>query len=128
MAELYSESQFLTRSYLNTPNQKNLKKIIVSMGENKKQYDEQFRMEAIRQLLTSGKSAVELSEQLGVDANLLRQWKSRYIHEQVSNSKSGNNEKLSIEEQNIHLKIKVEHLQNELHIIKKAMAIMMKES
>ena len=98
------------------------------MGENKKQYDEKFRMEAIKQLLTSGKSAVELSEQLGVDANLLRQWKSRYIHEQVANSKSGNNEKLSIEEQNIHLKIKVEHLQNELYIIKKAMAIMMKES
>jgi len=47
----------------------------------KKRYTAEFKKEAARLLIIDGLSAPEVSEKLGVNANLLYRWKSEHLHE-----------------------------------------------
>ncbi len=96
------------------------------MGKSRKNFDKEFKLNAIRELIESDKSAVELSKSLGVDANLLRQWKSRFINSQDVYFEDSE-DSLTLEEENLQLKKKVAYLENELSVLKKAMAIFMRD-
>lgn len=47
------------------------------MGEQRKSYSAEFKMEALRLLETSGKCASEIERELGIGDGCLRQWRSK---------------------------------------------------
>ncbi len=97
------------------------------MAKKRTYYNKEFRLKAIKEMIESNVPIVELSKRLGVDANLLRQWKSRFINSR-DNLIEKHEEPISLEEENLLLKKKVLYLQNELSILKKAMTIFMRDS
>ncbi len=51
----------------------------MSRSRSGKRYDAEFKQEAVRLLLSSGKAASQLSCELGVSAWSLGQWKQEYL-------------------------------------------------
>lgn len=48
------------------------------MNEPRRKFDENFKREAVNHWLTSGKPASIVAKELGVDPNLLYNWKQRF--------------------------------------------------
>jgi transposase len=48
------------------------------MGKPRKRYTTEFKIEAVRLLESSGKSAVQIERELGIGAGNLWRWKQRY--------------------------------------------------
>lgn len=88
----------------------------------KKQYDKEFKV-MICELLLSGQSAKTVSEEYGLDANLIRRWKRQYVGKKESFTGSGK-PSLSPEEKEIReLKRQLKEAEMERDILKKAVAI-----
>ncbi len=49
------------------------------MSNQKKQYDQEFKDRAVRLVLDKGKTASEVSRDLGISPNLLSIWKRNYL-------------------------------------------------
>ena len=52
----------------------------MSKHKSGERYDEQFKQEAVRLLLSSGKSASHLAQELGVSSWSLGRWKQDYLN------------------------------------------------
>lgn len=89
----------------------------------RKRYDNELKVTLV-ELLLSGKTTGELSEDYDISRDLLRRWKREYI------SKSGDLSKkntLSVEEQEIRrLKKEIADIKMERDILKKAVSIFSK--
>lgn len=48
------------------------------MAKNQKSYTEAFRREAVGLMETSGKSVAQVARDLGINDNMLYQWRKRY--------------------------------------------------
>jgi transposase len=92
----------------------------------KEVYSEEFKQEALRLLETSGKSAREIEEELGISKGLLYKWRRRYRGNEAA-------EKLErSEESETQAKIRCLERENailrqERDILKKALSIFSKE-
>lgn len=95
------------------------------MTKKKNVYEDKFKFNAVKELLETDISAVELAKKLNISPNLLRQWKSRFINNKLKLNIEKEN--LTTEEENIILKSKIESLSNEIKILKKAFTILIKE-
>lgn len=56
----------------------------------RKRYSVEFKKEAARLLIMEGLSAPEVSEKLGVSANMLYRWKSVYLEELGGDTEAAN--------------------------------------
>jgi len=66
----------------------------------KKVYSEEFRLEALRLLEASGKSAREIEEELGISKGLLYKWRRRYrVNEADTRADASTREKLERSEE-----------------------------
>jgi transposase len=81
-------------------------------------YDEEFRQEAIRLSINSGKSSAEVARELGISVNTLNNWRrqARLKHQLPTPDHE------SIEQQLKRLHKENEQLKQERDILKKAMA------
>jgi len=50
----------------------------VQMGENRRHYTKEFKIEAVRLIVEEGRRISEVSRDLGVGENLLSRWKKKY--------------------------------------------------
>ena len=48
------------------------------MGENRRHYTKEFKIEAVRLIVEEGRRISEVSRDLGVGENLLSRWKKKY--------------------------------------------------
>jgi transposase len=55
----------------------------------RKQYSVEFKKEAVRLLIIEGMTAPEVSEKLGIRANMLYRWKSVYLEELGAGTEAG---------------------------------------
>lgn len=92
------------------------------MGEKRRQYSREFKVEAVRLMVEEGRRISELARELGVGENLLRNWKRK--------SGAGKAEafpghgRLSPEDAELRrLRRENERLRMERDILKKAVAI-----
>jgi transposase len=84
-----------------------------------KQYDVEFKMEAIRRLERTGESVAKVAADLGVNENTMHGWVKRY-RDKSANPFPGSG-KLSDEDEKIRkLEKKIRDLQEENDILKKA--------
>ena len=89
----------------------------------KRVYTEEFRREAVRLLRTSGKSARQVADELGLPQSVLSRWKCT-----ADNAPKTPAETLSMEEEVRQLRRENERLRMEREVLKKATAFFAKES
>jgi transposase len=88
----------------------------------KRSYTPEFKREAVRLVLTTEKSCVEVSEELGCSKYVLYRWLKKY-NEEGSNAFSNNGQNISRDEELELLRKEVDTLRQENEILKKAVAI-----
>lgn len=49
------------------------------MGTEKRNYERQFKEEAVRLVLEGGRKVKDVAENLGINAQVLSKWKQRYV-------------------------------------------------
>jgi transposase len=97
------------------------------MAKNQKSYTREFKIEAVRLLKSTGKSQAEIERELGIGSSNLSRWKKEF-GEEGEEAFPGRG-RLTPEEERIRkLERKIEILQQERDILKKAVAIFSKQS
>ena len=92
----------------------------------KKQYSEEFKREALRLQETSGKRVAEVERELGLSHGLLRQWKARFrITGETDSLELNEVEQLKVELRRV--KRELEIVQQERDILKKTVGIFSKD-
>jgi transposase len=92
------------------------------MSNERKTYSAEFKVEAVRLLETSGKSAAEIERELGIGDGCLRQWKKQLAAE-GSSAFPGHGRVAPEQEELQRLKRELEIVCQERDILKKAVAI-----
>jgi len=92
----------------------------------KKTYSEEFRLEALRLLETSGKSAREIEEELDLSKGILYKWRRRYRVNEAE-EKLERSEEREAEAAIRRLERENAILRQERDILKKALSIFSKE-
>ena len=92
-----------------------------------KRYTREFKEEAVRLLLTSGKSVKELARELGTTDKSLRDWKTQALrngdHPEQAGSKGIRINQALLEQENLRLKKENQTLRQEREILKKSLGI-----
>ena len=85
-------------------------------------YTEEFRRDAVRMIESECMTTAEVSRRLGVNANLLRKWRSKYGSKSVEQQAT-----LDLEAENRRLRDENRRLLMEREILKKAAAFFANE-
>jgi len=97
------------------------------VNERRRSYSAEFKMEALRLLETSGKSAAEIERELGIGDGCLRQWRKKL--EAGGTDAFPGHGRLSADEQEVaRLRRELEVMRQERDILKKAVAIFSRPS
>lgn len=96
------------------------------MGRTNRKYDKQFKLEAIRLCETSGRSASQIEEELGITAGLLSKWRIQLRRDNDS-SFPGSGQQTEMEAEVRRLKRENAILRQERDILKKAMQVFAKD-
>jgi transposase len=92
------------------------------MTKTRRTYTREFKIETVRLLETSGKSATKLERELGIGAGCVSRWKREFA-EEGENAFPGHG-RLTPDQERIHqLEQENETLRQERDILKKAVAI-----
>ena len=92
-------------------------------------YDDQFKQEAVRLLLTSDKSAAQLAQELGVSSWSLGRWKQDYLPARAEIEMEGQGRSATeIEQENRQLRRELELVRRQRDLLKKAVAICSQDS
>ena len=95
------------------------------MAKHRKKYTEEFRRDAVRLMRNRGQRTVtQVADDLGVNANQLHRWASKYEHAEVA-KRNAHGE--TLEEENRRLRKENERLKMEKTILKKAAAFFAKD-
>lgn len=92
------------------------------MAHKQKIYTAEFKREAVRLLATSGKSGVQIAQELGISDGSLYIWRKQ-LAQQGEEAFPGKGHQTPNEEELHQLRAEVERLRMERDILKKAIAI-----
>ncbi|MFC1478678.1 transposase [Candidatus Margulisiibacteriota bacterium] len=92
-----------------------------------KQYDEDFKKEAVRLIIENGRALKQVARELGVNSWTLRDWKKKYGTETQKDLIKNGVIQLSPEEELKLLKRELLDVTEERDILKKAIAIFSKK-
>jgi transposase len=92
------------------------------MTKRRRTYSREFKLEALRLLETSGKSAVQIERDLGIGAGGLSRWKKEFA-EEGEQAFPGQGRRSAEQERIRQLERENEILRQERDILKKAVAI-----
>ena len=92
----------------------------------RRKYDREFKIEAVKLVTERGTSIAEAARNLGIHENLLRTWKKKYL-EDTADSFPGKGHLKPQDEQLRRLRKKLADVEEERDILKKALAIFSKE-
>lgn len=89
------------------------------MKRGRKKYSNEYKIDAVKLLMSSGKTVREISDDLGIHENILFRWKKEY--QNLKNPFPGNGN--PTEKEMFELKKENAILREEREILKKALAI-----
>jgi transposase len=92
------------------------------MGNPKRKYDKEFKVEAVRLVLEEGRKVTEVANNLGIHENLLHLWKKKYL-EDPEFSFPGKGYLKPRDEEIRQLKKRLSDAEQERDILKKALAV-----
>ncbi len=87
-------------------------------------YSDEFKEEAVRQVLERGYSVSDVSKRIGVSAHSLYKW---VRSSRPNKSKDEKNELLDVKRENLKLRAELRRVQEERDILKKAAAYFARE-
>jgi len=97
------------------------------MENNKKErrsFDEQFKVDAVRMFTEGGKKISEVSRDLGVGLSQLQRWRRKYAGDEVTPKPAGRNTAPSAESAETEkLRKELAQVKEEREILKKALAV-----
>jgi len=93
--------------------------------KHRRKYDKEFKIQAVKLLLESGKTTKEVADNLGVCSGILTRWKREY-REDAENAFPGMGKLKPEDEEMRKLKKENADLRQERDILKKALAIFSK--
>ncbi len=98
------------------------------MSKYHKRFSKEFKEEAVRLLLTSGKTAEGLGRELGVTGTSLAQWKKEALqngdHPEAAKPKGLRVNYAILEQENLRLKQELATVRQEREILKKSLGIL----
>jgi len=99
-------------------------------ARNYRTYPEEFKLEALELLKSSGKSAGQIERDLGITPGLLVKWKSRYqaIQNGVQEVKLEPNNLEAAQREIRRLRCKLAEMEEEREILKKVVSIFSRKS
>jgi transposase len=92
------------------------------MGQHKRTYSKEFKIEAIRLYQNSGKSMRQIEEELGISPGLLNKWRARH-REDNQQAFVGKGHQTELEEELRRLKRENEIVRQERDVLKKALVV-----
>ncbi|MGE3166434.1 MAG: transposase [Planctomycetota bacterium] len=92
------------------------------MGKKRKKYTDDFKVDAVRQVVEGDRPVREVAESLGVSENLLFAWKRKLLAGGRVLPKKGERSMLDLERENRELKKKLAQAEQDREILKKAAA------
>ena len=96
----------------------------MSKRGSREHYDEEFQREAVRLLLTSGKTVPQLAGELGVSSYRLRQWQQDQLKTTGAIEVAGQvRSAAEVEQENRQLRRELEAMRRQRDLLKKAIAI-----
>jgi len=96
----------------------------MSKRVRREHYDAEFKREAVRLLLTSGKTATQLSRELGVSSWSLGRWKQEELKAMGEIEVAGEvRSATDVEQENRQLRRELEAMRRQRDLLKKAIAI-----
>ena len=93
---------------------------------NRSIYSKEFKLEAVRQLETSGKLGTELARELGIRRNLLYKWQNQLANKGAA-AFPGKGKRSEKDDEITKLKRELERVKEERDILKKAAAYFAKD-
>lgn len=97
------------------------------MSKKRKTYTDDFKVDAVKQIVEQGRSAAEVAESLGVSENLLYGWKRKLLAGGTSLPKEGQKSVLELEREVRELKTKLAQAEMDRDILKKETAYFAKD-
>ena len=95
------------------------------MGKSRRKHSREFKIEAVKQVVEHGRSVAEVAAGLGVNANMLSQWKTQLEAEGAA-AFPGNGKASATDEEVRRLRRELATAQMERDILKKAVAFFAK--
>ena len=95
------------------------------MGKSRRKHSREFKIEAVKQVVEHGRSVAEVAAGLGVNANMLSQWKTQLEAEGAA-AFPGNGKASANDEEVRRLRRELATAQMERDILKKAVAFFAK--
>jgi transposase len=98
------------------------------MGEKRKQYTREFKVEAVRLLEESGRSKAQVARELGIHESLLTRWKAHLEGHIPAEAFLGNGRLSAAEQEVRRLRRENEQLRQERDFLRKTAAYFARES
>ncbi|MDP9353276.1 MAG: transposase [Chloroflexota bacterium] len=98
------------------------------MGEKRKQYTREYKLEALRLLEESGRSKAQIARELGIHESMLKRWKTQLEERPRAEAFPGNGRLSAAEEEVRRLRRENEQLKQERDFLRKIAAYFVRES
>ena len=98
------------------------------MGEKRKQYTREFKLEAVRLAEESGRSKTQIARELGIHDSLLKRWKAQLEDRPPAETFPGNGKLSAAEEELRRLRRELEQVKQERDFLRKTAAYFARES
>lgn len=98
------------------------------MGEKRKQYTREFKLEAVRLVEETGRPKLQIARELGIHESLLKRWKAQLEGRPRTEAFPGNGKLSAAEEEVRRLRRELEQARQENAFLKKAAAYFARES
>ncbi len=92
------------------------------MGKPRRKYTNEFKVDAVRQVVEQGRSVVEVASSLGIHENLLHGWKRKLAGNGAVLPKEGEQSILDLEQEVRELRKELAKVKMDREILKKAAA------
>lgn len=94
---------------------------------NRTTYTREFKLEAVRLSMEEGKSGAAVARELGIHRNLLYRWRKEFFEDETE-SFPGRGKLKARDQELLRLQRKVERLEEDREILKKALEFFSRES
>jgi transposase len=93
----------------------------------RRRYEAEFKKDAVRHLMSSGRSITEVAEELGIDRSNLGKWRQEHFKAMDADVQGDDVKPSDMDNENRRLRKELAHVREQRDILKKAISIFSQE-
>ena len=93
----------------------------------RRKYDAEFKKDAVRHLISSGRSVTEVAEELGIERSNLGKWRQEHLKAMDAEVQGDEVKPSDMDSENRRLRKELAHVREQRDILKKAISIFSQE-